>query len=126
MMHGKQAVVDGNRAPMIRYRSQKQLTLAEFDWPFQVALDESNRWVELSQCIPWDEMAEGYYRGMSKDKGHTRKGDALQAQHTRDSVWWREKPVCALQGRVAQVISQRLRIYGAKKASMALRIKRRF
>ena len=45
---------------MIRYRSQKQLTLAEFDWPFQVALDEDNRWVKLSECIPWDEMAEGY------------------------------------------------------------------
>jgi hypothetical protein len=26
---------------MIRYSSQKQLPLAEFDWPFQVALDEN-------------------------------------------------------------------------------------
>jgi hypothetical protein len=24
---------------MIRYRSQKQLSLADFEWPFQVALD---------------------------------------------------------------------------------------
>ncbi len=45
---------------MIRYRSQKQLPLADFEWPFQVALDEQNRWVRLSQCIPWDELAEGY------------------------------------------------------------------
>jgi hypothetical protein len=37
---------------MIRYRSQKQLVLADFEWPFQVALDEQNRWVKLSQCIP--------------------------------------------------------------------------
>ena len=36
--------------------------------PFQVALDEDNRWIKLSEWIPWDEMAEGYYRGMSKDK----------------------------------------------------------
>jgi len=34
---------------MIRYRSQKQLPLADFEWPFQVALDEQNRWVKLSQ-----------------------------------------------------------------------------
>ena len=62
---------------MIRYRSQKQLTLAEFDWPFQVALDEENRWVKLSQCVPWDEMAEGYYQGMSKNKGRPGKDARL-------------------------------------------------
>ncbi len=62
---------------MIRYRSEKQLTLAEFDWPFQVALDEGNRWVKLSECIPWDEMAEGYYQGMSKNKGRPGKDARL-------------------------------------------------
>jgi transposase, IS5 family len=62
---------------MIRYRSQKQLTLAEFDWPFQFALDEDNRWVKLSECIPWDEMAEGYYQGMSKNKGRPGKDARL-------------------------------------------------
>ena len=45
---------------MIRNRSHQQPPLAEFDWPFQVALDENNRWVKMSQCIPWDELAEGY------------------------------------------------------------------
>ena len=62
---------------MIRYQSEKQLTLAEFDWPFQVALDEDNRWVKLSECIPWDEMAEGYYQGMSKNKGRPGKDARL-------------------------------------------------
>lgn len=76
-MHGKNAFAHRNRAPMIRYRSQKQLTLAEFDWPFQVALDKNNRWVKLSECIPWDEMAEGYYRGMSKNKGRPGKDARL-------------------------------------------------
>ena len=57
------------RAPMIRYRSQKQLSLAEFDWPFQVALDENNRWVKMSQCIPWDELADGYYQGLTEREG---------------------------------------------------------
>jgi transposase, IS5 family len=32
---------------MIRYCSHKQLSLAEFDWPFQTALDENNRWVRI-------------------------------------------------------------------------------
>ena len=60
-MHDILAFHYKRRAPMIRYRSQKQLVLADFEWPFQVALDEQNRWVKLSQCIPWDELAEGYY-----------------------------------------------------------------
>ena len=62
---------------MIRYRSLKQLTLTEFDWPFQVALDENNRWVKLSQCIPWDELAEGYYQGLSQDQGRPAKDARL-------------------------------------------------
>jgi len=33
---------------MIRSHSQKQLSLAEFDWPFQAKMDENNRWVVLS------------------------------------------------------------------------------
>ena len=58
---------------MIRYHSQKQLTLAEFDWPFQTALDENNRWVKMGECIPWDELAEGYYRGLSSTQGRPKK-----------------------------------------------------
>ncbi len=62
---------------MIRYRSQKQLSLAEFEWPFQVALDENNRWVKLSQCIPWDELAEGYYQSLSEREGRPAKDARL-------------------------------------------------
>ena len=62
---------------MIRYRSQKQLPLSEFDWPFQVALDENNRWVKLSQCIPWDELAEGYYQNLSVRQGRPAKDARL-------------------------------------------------
>ncbi len=40
-MHENQWNSSENRAPMIRYRSYKQLPLSEFDWPFQVALDEN-------------------------------------------------------------------------------------
>ena len=62
---------------MIRHRSQKQLSLIDFEWPFQVALDDQNRWVKLSQCIPWDELAEGYYRSFSADQGRPAKDARL-------------------------------------------------
>jgi hypothetical protein len=62
---------------MIRSRSHHQLPLAEFDWPFQTALDENNRWVKMSQCIPWDELAEGYYQGFSCRQGRPLKDARL-------------------------------------------------
>jgi hypothetical protein len=62
---------------MIRYHSQKQLSLAEFDWPFQTALDDNNRWVKLSECIPWDELAEGYYQGLADTQGRPTKDARL-------------------------------------------------
>jgi len=62
---------------MIRYRSYNQLPLSEFDWPFQVALDENNRWVKMSHCIPWDELAEGYYRSLSDREGRPAKDAQL-------------------------------------------------
>ena len=51
---------------MIRYRSTGQLTLAEFDWPFQTDLDKNNRWVVLAECIPWDELAQAYHRALDQ------------------------------------------------------------
>jgi len=62
---------------MIRYHSHKQLSLAEFDWPFQVALDENNRWVKMSQCIPWDDLSEGYYQSLSVRQGRPAKNARL-------------------------------------------------
>jgi hypothetical protein len=76
-VHEKQAKLTKTRAPMIRYCSSKQLTLAEFDWPFQTHLDENNRWVKMSQCIPWDELAEFYYQGLSAETGRPAKDARL-------------------------------------------------
>ncbi len=72
-MHGKTDKRLKTCAPMIRTCSSKQLTLAEFDWPFDTALDKHNRWVKMSQCIPWDDLAEGYYQGLSADTGRPAK-----------------------------------------------------
>jgi len=62
---------------MIRTCSSKQLTIAEFDWPFETALDKHNRWVKLSQCIPWDALAESYYQGLASERGRPTKDARL-------------------------------------------------
>ncbi|MEA3381261.1 MAG: IS5 family transposase, partial [Pseudomonadota bacterium] len=77
MMHEKEPLPDKNRAPMIRYRSQKQQTLPGFETPFEMALDKHNRWVKLSECIPWDELAEGYYQSLSSKRGRPAKDARL-------------------------------------------------
>ncbi len=76
-MHENQAHLTKNRAPMIRYHSHRQLSLAEFDWPFQTALDENNRWVKMSHCLPWDALAEGYYQSLSLTQGRPSKDARL-------------------------------------------------
>ena len=62
---------------MIRTSSEKQTTLEGFGWPFQTALDENNRWVKLSRCIPWDELSEGYDRNLSAKQGRPSKDARL-------------------------------------------------
>ena len=62
---------------MIRYHSHRQLPLAQFDWPFQTALDENNRWVKMSQCIPWGKLAEGYCQSLSARQGRPAKDPRL-------------------------------------------------
>lgn len=50
---------------MIRYTPSNQLSFSKFETPFDVALDENNRWVKFSQCIPWDALADIYSKGFS-------------------------------------------------------------
>lgn len=54
---------------MIRYKSTKQMSIEEFKTPFQVKLDKENRWVKLGNSLPWDRLANIYYRTMSSDQG---------------------------------------------------------
>ena len=58
---------------MIRTHSQQQLTLPEFDTPFETALDKNNRWVKMANIIPWDELAVGYYSSFSTTQGRPAK-----------------------------------------------------
>lgn len=54
---------------MIRYIPQSQLTLEGFETPFSQHLDGNNRWVVLAGRIPWDKLANIYYRRMSDTEG---------------------------------------------------------
>lgn len=54
---------------MIRYTSQSQLTLEGFQTPFSQHLDKNNRWVKLATIIPWDKLANIYYKKMHNDFG---------------------------------------------------------
>jgi transposase, IS5 family len=54
---------------LIRYTPQSQLTLEGFETPFSQHLDPDNRWVKLAQNIPWDKLANIYYRKMSDTQG---------------------------------------------------------
>jgi hypothetical protein len=54
---------------LIRYTPQAQLTLEGFQTPFSQHLDKENRWVKLAHSIPWDKLANIYYRKMNSDFG---------------------------------------------------------
>lgn len=54
---------------MIRYTSQNQPTLPGFDTPPGMILDPNNRWVRLSDCIPWDNLAQSYHKTLSATSG---------------------------------------------------------
>lgn len=54
---------------MIRYIPQAQLTLEGFQTPFSQHLDENNRWVKLAAAIPFDKLANVYYKKMNSDFG---------------------------------------------------------
>jgi transposase, IS5 family len=64
-------------ADMIRYTGEKQPNLVGFKTPFERELDGGNRWVKLGECVPWDELAEAYYRNMSSSMGRPAKDARL-------------------------------------------------
>ncbi len=62
---------------MIRYKSQKQRTLPGFDTPPDMILDPDNRWVKLSECMPWDDLAQSYHKKLSSTLGRPAKDARL-------------------------------------------------
>jgi len=49
MMHEEFHLTDKKRAPIIRYRSEKQRPIEGFETPFEIALDKNNRWVRYQK-----------------------------------------------------------------------------
>ena len=76
-MHDNQANLNRSRAAMIRSPNPNQLSIADFDWPFLTPLDENNRWVQLSQCIPWQPLTEAYCQGLDQTQGRPTKDARL-------------------------------------------------
>ncbi len=62
---------------MITCKSSRQLTLNGFHMPFGGKLNPENRWVKLSEIIPWDDFARIYYRRMSSRTGRPCKDARL-------------------------------------------------
>lgn len=54
---------------MVRYISENQLSIEEFKTPFQAKLSPANRWVKLSQAVPWDKFATAYMSMMNTGFG---------------------------------------------------------
>ncbi|MEZ5037418.1 MAG: IS5 family transposase [Chitinophagales bacterium] len=51
-----------NRAPAPKYVSEKQLKFPGFESPFERKLNPNNRWVVLSNLLPWDELCSIYWK----------------------------------------------------------------
>lgn len=54
---------------MIRYTSSRQITPEAFKADFEMNLDSRNRWIQLSNQLPWDELVKPYIRKMALVKG---------------------------------------------------------
>ena len=54
---------------MVAYFSEKQLSITEFETPFNTLLSPDNRWVKLSEIVPWDKFANLYISLMNPTQG---------------------------------------------------------
>ena len=50
---------------MLRTKDPNQLKIEEFKTPFEMKMDPHNRWVKLSEIVPWEEVLRQYGKNMS-------------------------------------------------------------
>lgn len=62
---------------MIRYQSQHQLPIEEFQTPFELKLSRENRWVKLATTLPWDALVKIYCQALSKNHGRPAKNPRI-------------------------------------------------
>jgi ribosomal protein S10 len=58
---------------MVKFTSIKQIPIEEFKTPFYFGMDKNNRWVRLTQQIPWDDLATIYSQTLCEDFGRPAK-----------------------------------------------------
>ena len=76
-MQDKQRKQEKKLAGMIRYKSEKQRMLEGVERIFETRMVGENRWEKLSQAMPWDEMADAYYRSLTAGMGRPAKDARL-------------------------------------------------
>lgn len=54
---------------MIRYQSQYQMPIEEFQTPFELKLSKKNRWIKLANALPWDGLVKIYSQALSHKHG---------------------------------------------------------
>ena len=54
---------------MIKYTPASEISLQLFSTPFEQALDRNNKWVKMAKVVPWDKMAQVFFKRMSRDMG---------------------------------------------------------
>ncbi len=57
-----------NRSSKKGYLSTRQLTFVTFESPFSQKLPANNRWVQLAENIPWDDIIDVYNRQLNNTK----------------------------------------------------------
>jgi transposase, IS5 family len=68
-MHGKSDKSPKKLAAKPSYISPNQLILTGFETPFVNQLNKDNRWVKMSQAIPWDKIVPHYDQLFSSSEG---------------------------------------------------------
>lgn len=58
-------------------RSMKQTGMFDFNCPFGFPIDENNRWVKLSEQIPWDSLEDIYAAKFDKESGRNTGNAAI-------------------------------------------------
>ncbi len=54
---------------MFKYKSQKQLSIFDFQTGFESKLNPENRWVKMAQVLDWDKLAAVYAKTLSSNMG---------------------------------------------------------
>ena len=53
---------------MYRKADKAQMSIADFFMPFGGTLDENNRWVKLTELMPWDLIEDLYAENFNNDR----------------------------------------------------------